>query len=290
MTSRSNIGVAIATFNSSAVIRACLLSLGSTTLHVVIFDDGSTDDTVAIARSAYPSVEILHGDGSNWWAGGTRRAVEHVLAAGCDYVVMLNPDVQIDGRDIQTLVKFVENDPMVIAAPLVVDQERPDQVAWAGSKFGKLRFLPIFTSSYVQKRGSATGSLGDTPYEVDEAHGRGVVLSRALIDHIGMLDSVAFPHYGADNDYSLRARSKGVRIVVLPTIHARLEVRNSGMEHGSGALLEERLRGIHDYLFERKHGDALRVWWKLLNRHVPRYAVVPSFAFNIGLNILRRVR
>jgi GT2 family glycosyltransferase len=288
MVINEKIGIAIATFNSGAVIADCLSGFRNSGFRVVLFDDASSDDTVAIARTIIPGIEVISGRGDAWWAGGTSQAVEFCLKHGCDFVVLLNPDVQMTEPDVLALVGIAEASPSTIVAPLVVDHSAPDTIAWAGSHFARIPWTPIYTSTYVAKRGAAVSDVGTQPYEVDEAHGRGVVISKEVISRIGMFDVSAFPHYGADNDFSLRARRNGIRIKVVPNVRVSLATSNSGMHFSKEQTTAERYQVIRDYLMERKKGEALRVWWHLLSRHVPPYAVVPSYVFNVSLNVLRR--
>jgi GT2 family glycosyltransferase len=203
---------------------------------------------------------------------------------------MLNPDVTLKAEDIFTLVGYLQEYPRSIVAPLVVEQGREDRIAWAGSCFEKLPGLPIYTSRYIAKRGQPVSTLGTDPYRVDEVHGRGVVLSRQVYDEIGMFDADVFPQYGADNDYSWRAVQHGIELMVLPSVRVSLDVENTGQSAIDDHSLGERAHQIYNYLTDQKHGDALRVWWMLMKRHVPPHAVVPSFAFNVGLNVARRLR
>jgi GT2 family glycosyltransferase len=286
----TRVGIAVATFNSRSFIGGCLEGFDRAEFRVVLFDDASQDDTVEVARQACPGLVVIEGDGDQWWAGGTRAAVDTCFEMGCDHVVMLNPDVLLAAEDILEMVEYANGHPRTIVAALVVEHERSERIAWAGSHFKKLPLLPIYTSRYVKKPGGSAAELGSSPYSVDEVHGRGVVISRQIYQELGALDSEVFPHYGADNDYSLRAREKGIELVIMPSVRAQVHMDNTGMEMHQGRDIAERVRRVRDYLTERKHGDALRVWWKLMRRHVPAHAVVPSFLFNISLNIARRLR
>lgn len=282
------VGIAIAVHDASACIEACLRELGDESLRIVLFDDGSRDGTREIARRVRPDIHVKEGSGDAWFGGGTAAAVDACFGLGCDYVVMLNPDTLISGEDVRRLVEYAAEHPRTIVAALVVEQGREDVIAWAGSRQVRLWPLPIYTQRYVRKRGSAVSSVGSEPYEVDEAHARAVVVSREVYEEIGTLDWKTFPHYGSDSDYSLRARARGIRIVVLPAVRARLAVDNSGMAFRSRRWSRERLREIRDYLTRQKNGDALRVLWRLHRRHLPRHAVIPSYLFNLALGVVRR--
>ena len=286
---KPKIGIAVAVHNSAGVIGRCLKCLGNEPFTIVLFDDGSTDGTRNIARAVKSDFYVLVGDGEAWWSGGTARAVHECFALGCDYVLMLNPDAFIKGGDVLRLVDYAREHPGSIPAGLAVEEGNEDSVAWAGSRRVKLFGLPIYTSRYIGKRGSAVAELGNRPYETDEVHGRGVIVSRFVYDRIGTLDWKLFPHYGADNDYSLRARAAGIRMVILPDVKVRLSIHQSGMAIRTRPLSFARISEVWNFLTKRKNGEHFRVLWRLHQRHIPRYAVIPSFLFNLALVVIRRM-
>lgn len=284
------IGIAIATFNSVAVIRDCLMAVAREEFFVVLFDDGSTDDTVKVARNIMPNIKVLHGDGQNWWAGSTRKAIQACLDVGCEVVVMLNPDVILEASALLLLVGHAKSHPNTITAPLLVNKDNPQKIAWAGSRFSRLApGMPIFVSRYIHKAGSPVEHAGHDPYPSDEVHGRGVVLTADVIEHIGLLDDRCFPHYGADNDYSLRAHRAGIRMHILPSVHAILNTRTSGMATSSQRTLQQRLRDLYRYLTQTKNGDAVRVNWKLYSRHLPFHQALPTAGVAVLIGSLRRL-
>ena len=283
------VGIAIAAHNAADCLPECLRWLGEEKFTIVLMDDGSQDGTAEAARSVRPETVVLRGTGDAWFGGGTAAAVDECFARGCEFVVMLNPDTLIPGADVMRLVRYAAEHPRTIAAALVVEQGREDRIAWAGSRRFRLAPLPVYTQRYVQKRGAPVTAVGSIPYEVDEAHARAVVVSREIYDEIGTLDWKAFPHYGSDSDYSLRALAHGIRIVVVPSVRARLAVDNSGMALQSRRFSRDRFREVRDYLTKQKNGDALRVLWRLNKRHLPKHAVIPSYLFNLGLGVARRL-
>ena len=289
--SRCVLGVAIAAHNSADVIRDCLVPFQELEAEVVLFDDGSTDQTAMVATQVLPGIHVLRGDGTAWWAGGTRRAVEYCLSLGCEFVLLLNPDVRLSPEGVTELLHFGETHPGTIAAALVVTDRDGNTIAWAGSRFGSVMRNPfILVHRYIGKRGQPVDVVPKEPYRTDEVHGRGVLVPSSVFQKIGNFDDRVFPHYGADVDFSHRARKAGVPMVILPQVRARLLVENSGMSWQDKHGFLQRLRGIWLYATSTRHGDALRVNWNIAKRHLPAYAVLPTFTFTIGLNVLRRLR
>ena len=200
----NKIGIAISTYNSEKVIKRCLLGLKNQNYKFVIFDDASTDETINEAKKIIPNLVLLNGDGSSWWGGGTARAVDKCFSLGCDFVLMLNPDAIISSEDIKLIADYTSRESNLITAALVVGDDNNNKLLWGGSKL-MMPKLKLLISKYIYKKNSEVSKVSPKPYETHEVHGRGVMISRSVYNMIGTLDWKKFPHYGADNDYSLRA-------------------------------------------------------------------------------------
>ena len=289
MNSNYKIGIAIATHNSEAVIGRCLSNLSGREYTIVLFDDASTDRTLDIAKDVRPDVIVLAGDGNAWWAGGTARAVNKCFSLGCDFVLMLNPDAIISDQGVDRLVDYTSERQNVIAAGIVVRDDMEENIFWGGSKRVKLPGIPVYTNKYIFRKNTAMLNLDATPYATDEVHGRGVLISRQIYNKIGTLDWEEFPHYGADNDYSMRAISAGVDMAILPEVTVRLVVGNSGMELKSKTMSWSRILEVYNFLTKRKNGEYIRVLWRLNRRHTPWPGVVPSFLFNLIYVVFKKL-
>lgn len=289
MLEHSQVGIAIAAHNSSEHISTCLRDFEGYDFHVVLFDDGSTDGTTEAAMNIRPDITVIEGDGSAWWTGGTEVAMKECFRMGCSFVLLLNPDTRIGGEAVLALVNYAQRNPRTIAASLVVNNDDVDSVAWAGSRRFRIPYTPIYTAKYIAKRGTKVAALGDKPYRSDEAHGRGVLITRSVYDEIGPLDYLLFPQYGGDVDYSIRARNAGIAIDIVPEVKTRLVVENSGMASRTMPWSWGRVREVACALESRKTGEVRRVLWHLNRKHYPLYIAMPSFLFGLGLILFRRM-
>lgn len=70
--------------------------------HIILVDDASTDDTVAIARSA--GLSVLQHPANKGYGANQKTCFAAALAAGADIVVMVHPDYQYDASVIPRLV------------------------------------------------------------------------------------------------------------------------------------------------------------------------------------------
>lgn len=135
------------------------------------------------------------------------------------------------------------------------------------------------------KRGTPISLLPSRPYDTSEAHGRAVLLPKIIFDKIGLYDAEKFPHYGADTDFSFRAKRQGFKILIDPDSRVRLHTQNTGLQHEQS--LGASWQGYWKYLTNRKNGEAGIVWWRLTRRHLPFINAVASFLFIISLNTIR---
>jgi len=285
------IGVIIPSHNNLDVLKHSVPSIYDDAFMVVLFDDGSTDGTKEWVRNNYPKVHILRGDGNFWWTGAVSRLIDYCLVNNCDYIISLNADVLITPASAQRLVSLSMDKSDALVASLVVDVFNPERVLWAGSRFDKIhKLIPIYASRYIYKAGSLVNNLPKVPYAVDEVHGRGVVLPASVIRNIGNYDSKNFPQYGGDTEFSFRASKNSIKMFIEPNCLAKVFVDNTSIGINTDASLSDRLCGIMDYLFKRKNGEAVIVWWRLYRRYLPSKFFLQSYIFVLILNVYRRLR
>ena len=284
------VGVVIPCHNNLDVLKHSIPSVYSDNYCVVLFDDGSNDGTEKWIKENFPKIHYLKGDGANWWTGSLAKAIDFGMANKCDYIVSLNADVLITPEIVDKLIKCSRDNNDSIVASLVVNVKDPKKILWSGSKFSKIhKLIPIYSSRYIVKAGSSVNDIFHKAYEVDEVHGRGVLIPKSAIKKIGNYDFDTFPHYGGDNDFSFRAKKSGVKMLVNPACLAKVFVENTSLNINKEMSIFEKWISIKNYLFKRKNGEAVYVWWKLYKKHLPLLYFFQSYIFIITLNIYRKL-
>jgi len=287
---KEKIGIAVPCFNNLDVLKHSLPSIYNDSFSIVLFDDGSTDGTGEWVKNTFPNIKILKGGGLNWWTGSLAKAIDYCIANQCDYIVSLNADVLITPEIVDKLIKCSRDNNDSIVASLVVNVKDPKKILWSGSKFSKIhKLIPIYSSRYIVKAGSSVDDIFHKAYEVDEVHGRGVLIPKSAIKKIGNYDFDTFPHYGGDNDFSFRAKKSGVKMLVNPACLAKVFVENTSLNINKEMSIFEKWISIKSYLFKRKNGEAVYVWWKLYKKHLPLLYFFQSYIFIITLNIYRKL-
>jgi glycosyltransferase involved in cell wall biosynthesis len=100
--SDQRIYIVVPAYNESGSIRSVIQALLENYQHVVVVDDGSTDDTAPIIRE-YPVV-ILHHLMNRGQGAALQTGIEYALESGAEVIVTFDADGQHDASDIQGLI------------------------------------------------------------------------------------------------------------------------------------------------------------------------------------------
>jgi len=283
--------VAIAHFNLLEHLLKCIKSVYDQgyAVNIVVYDDNSPQNVKEVLCQKFPDVILIEGDGNGWWAGGSNRAIEECLKRGADYILLLNPDTIMERNSLSYLLKTAAKKNNAIVASVVVKQDEPNKIWWAGTR---LEYFPswfplIVVTRYLFKKGDVS-LLPSEAYKTSEVHGRGVLIPAQIFKKIGLYDSKVFPHYGADIDFSWRCIKNNIDLYIEPKERVMLDYRNTGKKVGGGFLIK--LKNYYQFLTKRKNGEFLRVSWNLIKRHMSLTQLIPTFLFWFLLNTIRFFR
>src|SRR5512139_2777934 len=70
---------------------------------IILVDDASQDDTVAIAKTL-PKVQVYRHDKNRGYVGNQKTCYKLALEAGADIVVMIHPDYQYTAKLLMAMV------------------------------------------------------------------------------------------------------------------------------------------------------------------------------------------
>lgn len=114
------LSVIVVNWNGARFLPRCLQSLGAQSrpdIQVILVDNGSTDNSVALARETYPEVDILELDENLGYAEANNRAA---ALSHARYLFFLNNDTHLDSEALSALIAAAEaNPPAAILAPQV---------------------------------------------------------------------------------------------------------------------------------------------------------------------------
>jgi glycosyltransferase involved in cell wall biosynthesis len=106
---RPRVVVVMPAYNAARTLRLTYADLPHDSVDLVILvDDGSTDETVAVARDL--NLNIFLHDGNYGYGANQKTCYAEALKAGADIVVMVHPDYQYDPRLLPDVIRPIQND------------------------------------------------------------------------------------------------------------------------------------------------------------------------------------
>lgn len=212
----SSVAIIILNWNNPDDTLACLRSVmaldyPAERLRVIVVDNGSTDDSVARIRAAYPDVALIETGANLGYAGGNNVGIQYALDHhGCDYVWLLNDDVIVAPDSLPALMSVALADPRAgFLGPMVYTREEPQRILSAGSL--------LHDGWRPQHRGIGERDQGqfDTIAEVDYLSGCALLVSHSAIEAVGMLDEDFFA-YHEDIEWCYRGKKAGFKVLFVP--------------------------------------------------------------------------
>jgi glycosyltransferase involved in cell wall biosynthesis len=104
---RPRVVVVMPAYNAARTLRMTYAALPRDAVDLVILvDDGSTDDTVAIARQL--DLKVFLHDRNYGYGANQKTCYAEALKAGADIVVMVHPDYQYDPRLLPEIIRPIQ--------------------------------------------------------------------------------------------------------------------------------------------------------------------------------------
>ena len=250
----ADVTVVVVTYNSAADLPPLLDALRPETLdqrvRVVIADNASDDDTLAVAR-AHADVCALATGGNLGYAGAINVAMSAV--GDSDSIFILNPDARVERGALAALRHRQSVTGAGVVAPMIVDAD--------GSRYPSLRREPTVRRSLgdaalgrvVRNRPAwlteTVHRAGEyaTAHPIDWASGAALLVHMDAVRAAGPWDEQFFL-YSEETDFQRRVRDTGMQIWYEP------DARVHHAERGSGfSLALDRLIAVNRVRYARKH-------------------------------------
>ncbi len=275
-----DLSVIIVNWNVRDLLRSCLLSLSSTpsplcSLETILVDNASSDDSVEMVRGEFPSVQLIVNAENRGFPAANNQGL--AVAQG-RYVLLLNPDTEVLGSALATLVAYADAHPDVgVVGPQLLN---PDGSVQSSRRRFPTLATALFESTWLQplaphrllQRYYLLDQPDDATLAVDWVDGAALLARRAAIAQVGPLDENFFM-YSEELDWCRRFRQAGWRVVYLPTAQ---------IVHHRGKSSEQAVAARHIHFqtskvryFSKHHGalaaGLLRLF--LLGNYVAQLAV-----------------
>ncbi len=224
------LAVVILNYNGASMLSRFLPSVlkYSPGAEIVVADNASTDDSVAVLAAGFPSVRVVQLDRNYGFADGYNKALEQVDA---EYCLLLNSDVEVTQGWLEPLLSFMESNPDAVACqPKILAYNNKTQFEYAGAAGG---FIDRYGYPYCRGRLFDTVEEDNGQYNdvcrVFWATGAAMMVRSDAFRKAGGFDGRFFAHM-EEIDLCWRMLARGGEIYVVP---------QSMVYHVGGATLKK---------------------------------------------------
>ena len=210
--------VVILNWNTETYLReflpGILKSLEGMDAELVVADNGSTDSSLEVMKSQFPSVRTIPFEENYGYTGGYNKALAIVDA---EYYVLMNSDIEVPEGWLSPLVQWMDTHPVCGACgPKLLSYEYRDRFEYAGAAGGLLdRYGYPFCRGRVLQMVERDKGQYDTPEDVLWVSGACIMVRANLWKSLGGLDERFFAHM-EEIDLCWRMQLSGYSVSIVP--------------------------------------------------------------------------
>lgn len=264
-----SLSVLIVNYNSGVYAVDCIRSLlqqQSLALEVIVVDNASQDNSIALLNEAFGKKITLIKSKENLGFGRANNLA--ASKATGEYLLLLNPDTIISGpHDLSELIQFLEVHPEAGMVGPAIEEPRKGKDVLPRYRYPASRKLKY------------TNTFKNLPGEIAWILGACMLIKRGFYEEIAGFDPDYFL-YGEDADICLRIRQHGYQIGYCDSV--KIMHVSGASEIGADSLDKwlRKKRGI--FLFWKKHFDS-RDALRLAKRAVLKSSVYLFFIKLLGV-------
>jgi N-acetylglucosaminyl-diphospho-decaprenol L-rhamnosyltransferase len=193
---------------------------GDARLEVVVVDNASRDGSPDTALAESADARLIRNRTNRGFAAAANQGI---AATSAPFVLLLNPDAEIVGGTLASLVKVAWEHPAAGAVGALVRnpngsiQPSARRVPRLGEALGHAFLGPLFPSNPYTRSYTMAGWDRTTEREVEWVSGSAMLLRREALAEVGLLDEGYFM-YVEDVDLCTRLRRKGWQVLFSPEL------------------------------------------------------------------------
>ena len=198
------LSIIIVSYNTRDLLDQCLASIQThcAGAEIVVVDNGSRDDSVAMVAEKYPDVILIDAKDNLGFAGANNRGIENATG---DYVLLLNSDTVLRDDSLQRCVDYMEANPKIGAvSPSLVGVDGIPQRCFHSFPSLKDRLADAFSRT---KR--TVKSDGEPTIERGWLAGTALMIRREALEDIGGTLDSDYWMYWEDADTSAKILRAG---------------------------------------------------------------------------------
>ncbi len=227
--SRCDLSIVIISWNVRELLRCCLDSIQESLkgekgkgflVETIVFDNGSADGSADMVREDFAWVHLMESEVNFGFTKGNNLAISQSEGR---YILLLNPDTEVVGDALGTMVAYMEAHPRAGAlGPQLLNPDGTTQSSRRRFPTMATAFLestvlqPWFQGSRILERYYLLDRPDDEIQPVDWVVGAALLIRREALHQVGPLDEEFFM-YSEELDWCYRLKAQGWEVIYLPT-------------------------------------------------------------------------
>ena len=163
-----------------------------------------------------------------WWTAATNIGVKYSLNENANYVLTLNNDLIVNPDYLQNIFDASVQRTNSIIGSISVDKNNQKRIVYTGTKWNK------WTAKYrpsVEMKKFQEYSILNKFITSNLLPGRGTLIPIKAFKDAGLFDEKNFPHYLADEEFSLRCSKLGYELIIPTNTIVYSQVEATGLKN-----------------------------------------------------------
>ena len=218
---RTSIAAIILNYKNSQDTTECYRRLKSSDLGSLVkyyIVDNSIDSTEAKKLEKSISEPIIINKGNLGFAGGNNVGIKSAILGGATHILIINPDVRVKHSFFKPLMSHFQDPKVGIVAPAIRHKQKNRTIFGLDGKVDWQFAKPTHDNT--------TRINSTDPIDSEFVTFACVLISVNTFRKAGLIDDGYFMYF-EDVDYCLLARSKGVKIILDPSVIVDHNTSNS---------------------------------------------------------------
>lgn len=213
---RAKVGVLLVVTNEEKYLNLFIkafLSQSYPNCYLYVLDNNCSDNSMAILKDGIPKFDVITMPETTGFAKGNNLLAQKAIGDGCDYLFILNPDIELDLECIKELVNLIESDNKVGAvAPIMffgLHERNLNKIqSYADHiNFNKRRVESIYGGQLFNEINAPE------IIDVNVVSGGITFIRSSIVKEIGLFDERYFI-YGEESDLAMRFYQKKIGMSV----------------------------------------------------------------------------
>lgn len=187
---------------------------------IILIDDELTFITFSKFHLT-DNIHCLKGTGNLWWGGAINLGISYLNSLDVkeeDIIIFANNDMYITEKNLKVILNELKIEKNHIVHPRTFDDKGNEISSGAIIK----SWFPYITTHPI--------NFITPKIEIDLGTARCLAMSHNTLQRVGKISS-KLPHYQGDNDFTLRAKSKGIKTYILRDCECIVDDKDTGLKN-----------------------------------------------------------